>query len=170
VKQDLSKWLRELHKLEQHIAYIAGADARRKGALAERSAAYAAVFDTLVEEQVILDELYQPLRKRLHASGHTAARLEFTVVRRVDVDAWVGRGEELLDLRSANRRRPLKATTSAATSSVLPAGSRTVSRAPSPAVRSTTAPVAPGAGAPINCVPLSSTNPLLAAEGATGHT
>ena len=105
LKQDLSKWQPELNKLEQHMVFIAGADERRKGALAERRAAYAAVFDTLVEEKAILDELYQPLQKRLHASGHTAAKLEFTVVRRVDVDAWVRRGEELLDLRAAGSLR-----------------------------------------------------------------
>jgi len=105
VKQDLSKWQPELLKLDQHLAFIGGVDARRREALAERRTAYAAVFDTVVEERAILDELYQPLRKRLSASGHTAAKLEFTVVRHVDVATWVQRGEDLIDLRTAGNLR-----------------------------------------------------------------
>lgn len=57
------------------------------------------MFDALVEEERLLDELYAPLAEKLSGAGGALGKLTFAVRREVDVDAWAEAGEELLDLR-----------------------------------------------------------------------
>lgn len=95
----------EKEKLEKELVELRKADDRRKGAIEGRRAAYAAVFETFVEEQKILEDLYEPLRQQLAGEGANEKRLEFYVRRHVDVSAWVARGEGLLDLRKAGTFR-----------------------------------------------------------------
>jgi energy-coupling factor transporter ATP-binding protein EcfA2 len=104
LKAQLASWGAEKSALEKHIAFIKGAEGRRKEQVALRRAAYAGVFDALTDAQKSLEELYQPLMLRLK-SMPAAARLELSVVRSVDVRGWVDRGERLLDLRAAGAFR-----------------------------------------------------------------
>jgi hypothetical protein len=80
----------------RELSNAEGATARKKEAQDRRLESYDAVFNTLREEEKQLDGLYQPLRTRL---AETRAKLSFDVRRVVDIDAWVKRGEGLLDLR-----------------------------------------------------------------------
>jgi hypothetical protein len=120
IKAQLAAWTSEQAALKKRIEHIAGADERRKNHGQERRAAYVGVFDTFVECQRILQELYKPLLSRLK-SVKSAAKMGFGVVRRVDVDAWVALGEQLLDLRTAGEFRGRGALKRAAEQELLPA-------------------------------------------------
>ena len=89
----------ELTNLEKEIADCKAADSRRSKAIDERRREYAGVFDLFSREQKILEELYSPLREQLQAGDPGERRLQFYVRRKVDMAAWVARGEALLDLR-----------------------------------------------------------------------
>jgi hypothetical protein len=121
VKADVSTWELQLEGVTKQIAQIQGADLRRNAAVQRRRAAYASVFATLASEQKILESLYLPLAKRLRSSQTVAERLEFVVVRHVDLDVWVSRGEELLDLRSAGKFRGHGSLRKVAEGELLPA-------------------------------------------------
>ncbi len=95
----------ESKKLEQIIARDAEYEDRRKALVQARRAAYANIFDVLRDEQLVLEKLYGPLARRLSPSSGTPSRLRFAVRRRVDLDAWVRAGENLLDLRTAGALR-----------------------------------------------------------------
>jgi hypothetical protein len=60
------------------------------------------VFDTLSEEQHVLENLYAPLREDLSDATGALVKLQFIVERHVDLDGWVNSGERLLDLRRAS--------------------------------------------------------------------
>lgn len=60
---------------------------------------YEGIFDAFESERAILLELYAPLDASMRAQTGAIASLDFVVERDVDVDAWVKRGEQLLDLR-----------------------------------------------------------------------
>ena len=57
------------------------------------------MFEAVLAEERVLNELYAPLRMRLETAGGTLARLSFTVTRVADVAAWAKTGEALFDLR-----------------------------------------------------------------------
>ncbi|MEP6468188.1 MAG: TrlF family AAA-like ATPase [Chloroflexota bacterium] len=80
----------------RELANALGAEARQKEAHEKRLEAYDAVFQTLSQEEDELERLYAPLLGRL-----TGSKLAFTVQRVVGLKAWVKKGEELLDLRTA---------------------------------------------------------------------
>jgi hypothetical protein len=92
----LSGTKREQEKLGKDLEVLRGADDRRRKAIEERRRVYASVFETLVEEQSILGELYAPLKAQLAAETGVEKKLEFYVRRRVDIESWVMRGEGLL--------------------------------------------------------------------------
>lgn len=86
-------------RLDAEIKNAEGADPRRRELIESRRATYAQVFDTLVEEEQVLERLYAPLREELAAGAGALSKLAFVVQRRMDLDAWVADGERLLDLR-----------------------------------------------------------------------
>jgi DNA repair exonuclease SbcCD ATPase subunit len=106
---DLSRRLagikQEREKLEREVVSLRSAGERRKTRIDERRQRYAEVFETLVAEESILDQLYTPLRRQLEQESGEEKKLEFHVRRRVDIRSWVGRGEALLDLRKAGTFR-----------------------------------------------------------------
>ena len=66
----------------------------------ERDEAYKRVFEALIAEKTVLEELYEPLMKRLAAATGTIGKLAFSVTRTVNVEKWALEAEEkLLDLR-----------------------------------------------------------------------
>ncbi|MDD5251771.1 MAG: ATP-binding protein [Patescibacteria group bacterium] len=91
---------RELAACQKEIDDAMTSDARRKKAADDRRKAYENIFEYFIREREILEELYKPLQDQLAGSGVEQQRkLEFYVRRHVDIDAWVERGENLLDLR-----------------------------------------------------------------------
>jgi ABC-type lipoprotein export system ATPase subunit len=94
-----------LRKTEEEHAVAKGAPDRRSELLSRRRNEYAEVFKTFVEEEETLASLYKSLRERLKEARGAISKLAFVVQREVDLDAWVERGEGLLDLRQASAFR-----------------------------------------------------------------
>jgi ABC-type lipoprotein export system ATPase subunit len=111
----------EREKLQKDLVFLGGSETRRRKAVEERRGVYASVFETLVEEQAILEELYTPLKAQLAAESGVGKSLEFYVRRRIDVESWVRVGEELLDLRMAGEFRGHGALAKAAAEGLVPA-------------------------------------------------
>lgn len=89
-----------LQSLEEKLKDFEGARDRASSLVAEREAGYVRVFDAVVAEERVLNELYAPLMAKLQEAGGTLAKLSFSVSRVVNVVAWAKRGErDLFDLR-----------------------------------------------------------------------
>lgn len=89
-----------LQSLEEKLKDFIGARDRAISLVAEREAGYIRVFDAVVAEERVLNELYAPLMVKLQKAGGTLAKLSFSVSRVVNVAAWAKRGEkDLFDLR-----------------------------------------------------------------------
>jgi hypothetical protein len=86
-------------RLETQIQSAEGAEARRQTLIESRRDAYGRVFETLVEEQTVLENLYAPLRQNLAVSKGTLAKLQFAVRRVVNMDKWIEVGDGLFDFR-----------------------------------------------------------------------
>jgi ABC-type lipoprotein export system ATPase subunit len=71
----------------------------------ERLGHYRSYFDALLEEETILNELYEPLESILARGGKSLAKLKFSVQRHVDAAAWAAAGESLIDLRESGSFR-----------------------------------------------------------------
>lgn len=86
--------------LKDRLTDAQGAKARARELLEERGAAYVRVFEALISEQKVLEDLYRPLMERLASSPGTLRKLSFTVARVADVAQWANVAEsELVDLR-----------------------------------------------------------------------
>jgi ABC-type lipoprotein export system ATPase subunit len=88
-----------LDRLREKLRDYEGAKARAALLVTEREHGYARVFDAVLAEEHVLNELYAPLRTRLEKAGGTLSRLSFSVTRLADVASWARRGETLFDLR-----------------------------------------------------------------------
>ena len=89
-----------LERLKEKLADRAGAQDRVKGLAADRQDGYIRVFEAVLSEERVLNELYAPLVQRLTAAGGIMAKLSFSVTRVADVATWAKQGEdELFDLR-----------------------------------------------------------------------
>lgn len=95
----------KVRRLDADISKAEGAAERRQVLISTRRQAYARVFDTFVEEENVLRNLYAPLGRALEGSHGALARLQFVVRRSVDLDEWAEAGERLLDLRNAGEFR-----------------------------------------------------------------
>jgi ABC-type lipoprotein export system ATPase subunit len=94
----------EADKLRQEISRIQDGQAERLAAARdERSALYALIFDEIRREEGVLRELYAPLADSLARGNENEKRLEFSVRRTIDVEAWAARGEDLVDQRKRPR-------------------------------------------------------------------
>jgi len=95
----------ELAKLDDIILEYEGADERLKALFAERAAGYRQLFESIVEEERHLRDLYAPLDRILDEAGDSVRRLRLVVVRNIDLATWAERGESLLDLRKQGEFR-----------------------------------------------------------------
>lgn len=95
----------ELRRVTEEIAHSEQSEGRRAKLIDIRRAAYADVFRTFTDEERVLAEIYAPLKSDLASASGTLGKLQFVVHRHVDVDAWVKRGEDLIDLRRETRLR-----------------------------------------------------------------
>ena len=86
--------------LKEKLANCEGAQERAQGLVADREAGYVRVFEAVLAEERVLNELYAPLVRRLSEAGGTLGKLSFSVTRIADVRRWAKKGEdELFDLR-----------------------------------------------------------------------
>ncbi|MDM8011862.1 MAG: AAA family ATPase [Parasphingorhabdus sp.] len=76
-----------------------GAVARREALVTDRTKAYESVFESIIAEETVLNELYSPIKQRLDASEGTLNKLAFSVRRTADLDQWARAGEAFVDLR-----------------------------------------------------------------------
>jgi energy-coupling factor transporter ATP-binding protein EcfA2 len=88
-----------LERLKEKLEDAKGAKQRAKQLSDEREGTYARLFDAIIAEQTVLNELYAPIKARLAAEPGTLNKLAFSVNRSVDVGRWAEAGEALLDLR-----------------------------------------------------------------------
>ena len=92
-----------LTRLEAQLENASGAKTRRAEHIALLRSLYVEVFEQLVQEETVLKTLYAPLRDRLKTAKGALAKLAFIVQRRVDLETWSKRGEQLFDLRAGTR-------------------------------------------------------------------
>ena len=88
-----------LTKVLQQIERIQGADERIRTLVDTRRAAYAGIFEAIVEEEQELVSLYAPIKERIDQAAGSLSKLSFSVRRVVDLEQWAEAGEALLDLR-----------------------------------------------------------------------
>lgn len=88
-------------KLDAEIAKGRGAEERIEKLRQQRRDAYVGVFQAVLDEELALTKLYEPLRAQIAQAQGSLARLSFTVQRNVNLAAWCETGEALLDLRAA---------------------------------------------------------------------
>ncbi len=85
--------------ISDKLADCEGAERRLAGLPEQREASYIQIFDAVLAEEQVLNDLYAPIRRRMDDAGGTLSKLSFRVSRRADVAAWASAGEDLLDLR-----------------------------------------------------------------------
>jgi len=78
-----------------------GAAARMAELSNRRRESYLRVFESIIAEEQVLRDLYQPLVDRLQAAQGTLRKLSFSARRHADVKQWALLGEKLFDLRRA---------------------------------------------------------------------
>lgn len=78
-----------------------GAAARMAELSKRRRESYLRVFESIIAEEQVLRDLYQPLVDRLQAAQGTLRKLSFSARRHADVKQWALLGEKLFDLRRA---------------------------------------------------------------------
>lgn len=89
-----------LKRLSEKLADAEGAKARAEALQTDRDAMYRRVFDAILSEEQVLNDLYAPIKARLAGAEGTLRKLAFSVMRKADVTSWAQRGEsELVDLR-----------------------------------------------------------------------
>lgn len=103
-----------LANVQTTLALIEAAPEREQRLRAERQDKYAAYFNALLEQEQHLAALYAPLVEVLARAGGSAQKLEFTVRRVIDIEAWAQEGEGLLDLRRGQQFRGAGSLSSAA--------------------------------------------------------
>jgi AAA domain, putative AbiEii toxin, Type IV TA system len=111
-----------LEKLNATLTSAEGAEARRKDLQRQRIDCYERIFQAIINEQTALQELYQPLLKRLEATSGTLSKLQFSVTRLVDVEKWGRFGEEnLFDKRRKGATKGVGSLTALAAEQLAPA-------------------------------------------------
>jgi hypothetical protein len=90
----------ELDKLKTRLEDCEGARERAKTLVEDRDRGYLRVFDAVLAEETVLNELYAPLMDKLKVAGGTLGKLSFTVTRVANVKKWAAQAEgDLFDLR-----------------------------------------------------------------------
>jgi len=118
----ISRETAALEKLKVTLTSVEGAEARRKDLQSQRIDCYERIFQAIINEQTSLQELYQPLLKRLEATSGTLSKLQFSVTRVVDVEKWGRFGEEnLFDKRRKGATKGVGSLTALAAEQLAPA-------------------------------------------------
>lgn len=101
LQREISRLENGLSKLDAQIGESEGAGVRRQEHLEDRRIVYRTIFETLSDEERILNDLYAPLKEQLVGGSGALGKLRFVVERHVDISSWIRSGEKLLDLRKA---------------------------------------------------------------------
>ena len=99
LQQTVSKLETAVKRLKVQIKAAEGAETRRERLIESRRKAYAQVFETLVEQQAVLEKMYAPLGVNLGRSAGTLGKLQFAVRRVIRVEKWIEEADRLLDFR-----------------------------------------------------------------------
>lgn len=91
----------QIENLKISLADCEGAAERMRTLSQSRQQAYVNVFASIIAEEQVLRDLYQPLVDRLQAAQGTLQKLSFSATRKADVRTWASDGEGLFDLRRA---------------------------------------------------------------------
>ncbi|WP_324753994.1 TrlF family AAA-like ATPase [Roseovarius sp. Pro17] len=111
-----------LEKLKIELTSAQGAGARRKVLQSQRIDCYERIFQAIINEQLALQDLYQPLLRRLEKTSGTLGKLRFTVTRIVDVEKWGRYGEaNLFDKRRKGATKGVGSLTALAADRLAPA-------------------------------------------------
>ena len=111
-----------LEKLQTKLTTAEGAEARRKDLQSQRIDCYERIFQAIINEQTALRQLYKPLLKRLEATSGTLSKLQFSVIRVVDLEKWGRFGEEnLFDKRRKGATKGVGSLTALAAEQLAPA-------------------------------------------------
>lgn len=89
----------------EELTNAKGAADRRAALIERRRKLYGDVFQSFLDEQKVLEQLYAPLQSTLENSTGSLERLRLAVSREIDLDAWIKMGEDLLDLRKESELR-----------------------------------------------------------------
>jgi len=92
-------------KSVEDLTLAEGAAERRRLLIEKRRSLYVEVFQSYLNEQAVLEQLYGTLQKSLESASGSLKRLRLAVSREIDLNAWVQAGEELLDLRKDSQLR-----------------------------------------------------------------
>jgi hypothetical protein len=90
-----------LTNLRTRLEDANGATDRRETLVADRTKSYKSVFDSIIAEETVLNDLYSPIKERLDASHGTLNKLAFSVRRTADIEQWARAGEAFVDLRKS---------------------------------------------------------------------
>ena len=111
-----------LAKFETELTSAQGADVRRKALQSQRIECYERIFQAIIYEQSALQDLYQPLLRRLEITSGTLSKLRFTVTRVVNIEKWGRYGEEnLFDKRRKGATKGVGSLTALAADFLAPA-------------------------------------------------
>lgn len=93
----------EIARLQTEIVSIESSDVARSKVIREmRLDAYESLFKSWKKEQVVLEELYEPVRGKLLKGLKEEKLLDFYIRWDVDLDDWLDRGNQIFDQRKGH--------------------------------------------------------------------
>lgn len=100
LNQRISEENTAVAQLREKLEDYTGAKGRAVMLVQAREDGYRRIFDAILNEERVLQELYKPLTDRLQKAGGSLAKISFVVERHADVVRWSKRGEDdLFDVR-----------------------------------------------------------------------
>jgi len=121
LSEKISKDESTLAQIDRNIADAEQSPKRMAELNQGREAAYGAIFASIIDQELQLSALYEPLKERLAGEPGALQKLSFSVRRKIDLARWVSRGEELLDLRKSGAFQGRGALLERAKAELLPA-------------------------------------------------
>lgn len=85
--------------LREKLTDCEGAEGRLEGLPEQREVSYRKIFEAVLGEETVLNQLYAPIRGQMDEAGGTLQKLSFNVTRSADIERWAEAGEDLFDLR-----------------------------------------------------------------------
>jgi energy-coupling factor transporter ATP-binding protein EcfA2 len=121
ISQRITEETTALASVKERLEDCEGAKARAGALAQERTNTYQRLFEAVLEEEGVLNQLYAPLMARLTSKGGTVGKLSFSVSRTANVDEWATRGEDLFDKRRSGTFKGRGTLTQYATEILKPA-------------------------------------------------
>jgi ABC-type lipoprotein export system ATPase subunit len=100
IQKRLSSLSQEISRLQGEILKVETTNIARSKTIREaRLDTYEKLFQSWKKEQLVLEQLYEPVREKLLKGEKEERMLDFYIRWDVDLDGWLERGGELFDLR-----------------------------------------------------------------------